>query len=91
MESKLPEILVALGPLAGQRFTVPAEGGLRLGRSSSCEIAVSDPALSLVTLTGCEVSVDKSVLRAYVSCEQSRYEEVTAAFQRAKGRIRLSH
>ena len=49
---------------------------------------VSDPALSLVTLTGCEVSVDKSVLRAYVSCEQSRYEEVTAAFQRAKGRIR---
>ena len=49
---------------------------------------LSDPALSLVTLTGCEVSVDKSVLRAYVSCEQSRYEEVTAAFQRAKGRIR---
>ena len=49
---------------------------------------LSDPAISLVTLTGCEVSVDKSVLRAYVSCEQSRYEEVTAAFQRAKGRIR---
>ena len=46
MESKLPEILVALGPLAGQRFPVSAEGGLRLGRSSSCEIAVSDPALS---------------------------------------------
>ena len=38
---------------------------------------VSDPALSLVTLTGCEVSVDKSVLRAYVSCEQERYDEVT--------------
>ena len=49
---------------------------------------VSDPALSLVTLTGCEVSVDKSVLRAYVSCEQERYEEVTEALQRAKGRIR---
>ncbi len=45
-ENKLPEILVAVGPLSGQRFSVPAEGGLRLGRSSSCEIAVSDPALS---------------------------------------------
>ena len=46
MESKLPEILVTAGPLAGKRFAMPAKGGLRLGRSSSCEIAVPDPALS---------------------------------------------
>ena len=49
---------------------------------------LSDPALSLVTMTGVEVSVDKSLLRAYVSCDSSRYEEVTAALGRAKGRIR---
>lgn len=49
---------------------------------------VSDPDLELVTLTGCEVSVDKSMLVAYVSCEAERYDEVTAALARAKGRIR---
>lgn len=49
---------------------------------------VSDPDLALITLTGVEVSVDKSVLRAYVSCESERYEEVSAALARAKGRVR---
>ena len=49
---------------------------------------VSDPALSLVTITGVEVSVDKSYLRAYVSCDAERYDEVTAALARARGRIR---
>ena len=49
---------------------------------------VSDPALSLVTITGVEVSVDKSYLRAYVSCDAGRYDEVTAALARARGRIR---
>ena len=43
---------------------------------------ISDPDLALVTLTGVEVSVDKSFLRAYVSCEASRYEEVSAALGR---------
>ncbi|MEY8436591.1 30S ribosome-binding factor RbfA [Atopobiaceae bacterium 24-176] len=49
---------------------------------------VSDPALQQVTLTGCEVSIDKSFLRAYVSCDSDRYEEVLAALTRARGRIR---
>lgn len=49
---------------------------------------VSDPDLQLVTVTGVEVSVDKSFMRAYVSCDASRYEEVSAALERAKGRIR---
>ena len=49
---------------------------------------VSDPDLQLVTLTGCAVSIDKSVGVAYVSCEASRYEAVTAALARAKGRLR---
>ena len=49
---------------------------------------VSDPELELITLTGVEVSIDKSVCRAYISCDSSRYERVEAALQRAKGRIR---
>lgn len=49
---------------------------------------IADPDLALVTITGIEVSVDKSYLRAYVSCDSERYEEVTAALARAKGRIR---
>ena len=40
---------------------------------------VSDPDLALVTVTGVEVSVDKSLLRAFVSCDAERYDEVTAA------------
>lgn len=38
---------------------------------------VSDPDLQLVTITGVEVSVDRSFMRAYVSCDASRYEEVS--------------
>ena len=49
---------------------------------------VSDPDLDLVTLTGCEVSVDRSFVRAYVTCEPERYDTVLAALARAKGRIR---
>ena len=49
---------------------------------------VSDPALSLITVTGTEVSIDKSLLKAYVSCERDRYDEVSKALGRAKGRIR---
>ncbi|WP_154025915.1 30S ribosome-binding factor RbfA [Olsenella uli] len=49
---------------------------------------ISDPDLDLVTLTACEVSVDRSFVRAYVTCEPERYESVMAALGRAKGRIR---
>lgn len=49
---------------------------------------ISDPDLALITLTGVDVSVDKSVLRAYVSCESERYEAVSKALERAKGRVR---
>ena len=40
-----PAIIVLVGPLRGRRFAV-TERGLRLGRSSTCEIAMPDPALS---------------------------------------------
>lgn len=49
---------------------------------------VADPDLDLVTLTGCDVSVDRSFIRAYVTCEPQRYDSVMEALNRAKGRIR---
>ena len=49
---------------------------------------IADPALEFVTLTGCEMSLDKSYLRAYVSCAPETYDEVREALDRAKGRIR---
>ena len=54
---------------------------------------IADPRLELVTLTGVEVSQDRSFARVYVSCEGDRYEEVLATLNAAKGRIRslLAH
>ena len=49
---------------------------------------ISDPDLQLVTVTSCEVSVDKSFMRAYVSCAPDSKEQALAALKRAKGRIR---
>ena len=49
---------------------------------------VSDPRLALVTITGAEVSPDRSVMAVYVSTDPDRYEEVLAGLESAKGRIR---
>ena len=49
---------------------------------------VSDPRLDLVTVTGAEVSPDRSVMSVYVSTDPERYDEVLAGLESAKGRIR---
>jgi ribosome-binding factor A len=49
---------------------------------------VSDPRLALVTVTGAEVSPDRSVMSVYVSTDPERYEEVLEGLESAKGRIR---
>ena len=49
---------------------------------------VSDPRLELVTVTGAEVSTDRSVLLVFVSTGEERYDEVLAGLESAKGRIR---
>lgn len=49
---------------------------------------ISDPELNLVTITGCEVSFDRSMCNVYYSADKNRYEKVAAAFERASGRIR---
>ena len=42
----------------------------------------------MVTITGCEVSYDRSVCNVFYTTEPDRYEDVAAAFQKASGRIR---
>ncbi len=49
---------------------------------------VSDPRLRLVTITGCEVSFDRSVCNVYYVTEPDRYDDVAAGFAAAAGRIR---
>jgi ribosome-binding factor A len=49
---------------------------------------VSDPRLELITVTGAEVSPDRSVINVYVSTDPDRYDEVLAGLNSAKGRIR---
>lgn len=49
---------------------------------------VSDPRLDLVTVTGCEVSYDRSVCNVYYTVSPDRYSEVAEAFEKASGRIR---
>ena len=49
---------------------------------------ISDPRLDMVTITGVEVSYDRSVANVYYSTEPSRYTDVAQAFNAAAGRIR---
>lgn len=49
---------------------------------------MTDPRFSLVTITGCEVSFDRSVCNVYYTTEPSRYLEVAEAFAKGTGRIR---
>lgn len=49
---------------------------------------IADPKLSLVTITGCEVSYDRSACNVFYSAEKGQYEAVANAFERASGRIR---
>ena len=49
---------------------------------------IADPRLALVTITGCEVSFDRSACNVYYTTSPENYEEVQQAFEGAKGRIR---
>lgn len=49
---------------------------------------ISDPRLFLITVTGAEVSSDRSVASVFVAASPDRYDEVLAGLESAKGRIR---
>lgn len=51
---------------------------------------VSDPRLALVTVTGVEVSMDRSVMNVFVATDPERYDEVLEGLESAKGRIRTA-
>lgn len=49
---------------------------------------ISDPRLQMVTITGCEVSYDRSACNVFYTTEPERYESTAEAFAKASGRIR---
>lgn len=49
---------------------------------------VADPRLALITVTSCEVAMDRSLCNVYISAEKERYENVEEGLESAKGRIR---
>ncbi|HSK47437.1 MAG TPA: 30S ribosome-binding factor RbfA [Coriobacteriia bacterium] len=49
---------------------------------------ISDPRVTLVTVTGAKVSSDRSVAEVFVSASPERYDEVLEGLESAKGRIR---
>lgn len=49
---------------------------------------VSDPRLSMVTITGCKVSIDRAYCDVFYSVEPDRYASVEAAFDASRGHIR---
>ncbi len=49
---------------------------------------ISDPRLALVTITGCEVSYDRSVCNVFYTADKERYQSVADALVGASGRIR---
>lgn len=49
---------------------------------------ISDARLERATITGCEVSFDKSMCNVFYSAPKVDYESVARAFDSAKGRIR---
>ncbi len=56
--------------------------------ASIVAVDISDPRLTLVTITGARVSPDKSVASVYVSAAPESYDEVLSGLESAKGRIR---
>lgn len=49
---------------------------------------VSDPTLSMVTITSCDVSPDKRNAKVYYTCSKDKYDNVAKAFNNAKSYIR---
>jgi ribosome-binding factor A len=49
---------------------------------------MTDPRLDMITITGCEVSFDRSVANVFYTAEKDRYVEVATALNSAAGRVR---
>ena len=49
---------------------------------------VADPRVAMVTVTGCEVSFDRSACNVYITSTPGTYDEALAALKNASGHIR---
>ena len=49
---------------------------------------ISDPRVAFVTVTGAQVSSDRSVASVYVSAAPGTYDEVVEGLESARGRVR---
>lgn len=49
---------------------------------------ISDPRLSDITITGCEVSFDRTFCNVFYTTDPERYEEAQIGLERAAGKIR---
>lgn len=49
---------------------------------------ISDPRLRRVTVTGCEVSFDRSACNVFYTTDRNSYQDAAEAFEKAAGRIR---
>jgi len=74
--------------MARQNFSRKNDEAARAAVALIIEREISDPRIFMTTVTGVEVTPDKSVAHIFVSNDPSRYEEMIAGLESAKGRIR---
>jgi len=74
--------------MARQNFSRKNDEAARAAVALIIEREISDPRIFMTTVTGVEVSPDKSVAHVFVSNDPSRYDEMLAGLESAKGRIR---
>ena len=69
---------------ASRKFSEQAQHAL----ATILLVDIQDPALRDVVISDAEVSLDKRLMRVYVSTDPNRYTRVLKALNRAKGRMR---
>ena len=74
--------------MARQNFSRKNDEAARAAVALIIEREISDPRIFMTTVTGVEVSPDKSVAHVFVSNDPSRYDDMLAGLESAKGRIR---
>ncbi|MCL2525634.1 MAG: 30S ribosome-binding factor RbfA [Coriobacteriia bacterium] len=74
--------------MARQNFSRKNDEAARAAVALIIEREISDPRIFMTTVTGVEVSPDKSIAHIFVSNDPARYDDMMAGLESAKGRIR---
>lgn len=91
-----PFVRTHLAPFgnAGKESEMTRQGNRKVNEQAREVIAsillfdLSDPRLRMATITGCDVSYDRSVCTVHYTTDPDDYAATEAAFEQAKGRIR---